>query len=525
MFIFTHRRITLFRQRNPLFKAIFGKNFFTFTIFMAAVVGILTYPRGFGRYIAGKLTFRETMADFFNNCTFYSLNQTARMCDSRLMEHWTGGEQGGVSIFVSLACYLATYFLLVAICISINVPAGVFVPSFVIGAAGGRLMGEAMSFLFPEGLRGVDGPPIYPGLYAVVGAAAYTGAVTHTLSVAVIICELTGQLTPILPVLIAMLMGNAICKFLQPSIYESIIRIKKYPYLPDLPPSRISVHTVKVEQVMIKDVVYITKSTTYRELREILRFSPHLKSFPVVTDRKSKVLLGSVAKKYLMALMRRHLLAEQLDRVARKTPSDLFNTLKRSSMRLSRRARRSAPDENDKQEINKEKEELLDDRSISGNTLLAISPLHAPNDVPLSSLFSKQPASEIKNENGTLMNKDELLDRVIDLEEVAIDSAPFQLVLGSSLYKVHTLFSLLGLSHAYVTDCGRLIGVIALKELRDALANIYVRGAVPVKVDRKLTSSEFFLPRMLDSNLISRRSYSDAVKPTYGTTLTIPKSV
>lgn len=34
------------------------------------------------------------------------------------------------------------------------------------------------------------------------GAAAYTGAVTHTLSVAVIICELTGQLTPILPVLV-----------------------------------------------------------------------------------------------------------------------------------------------------------------------------------------------------------------------------------------------------------------------------------------------------------------------------------
>ncbi|VDM77892.1 unnamed protein product [Strongylus vulgaris] len=128
-------------------------------------------------------------------------------------------------------------FLLVAVCISINVPAGVFVPSFVIGAAGGRLVGEIMVFLFPEGMRGPGGPPIYPGLYAVVGAAAYTGAVTHTLSVAVIICELTGQLAPILP--IAMLMGNAICKFLQPSIYESIIRIKKYPYLPDLPPSRI----------------------------------------------------------------------------------------------------------------------------------------------------------------------------------------------------------------------------------------------------------------------------------------------
>ncbi|KHJ83774.1 hypothetical protein OESDEN_16523 [Oesophagostomum dentatum] len=98
-----------------------------------------------------------------------------------------------------------------------------------------------------------------------------------------------------------------------------------------------------------------------------------------------------------------------------------------------------------------------------------------------------------------------LLDRKIDLEELAIDAAPFQLVLGSSLYKVHTLFSLLGLSHAYVTDCGRLVGVVGLKELRDALANIYVRGAVVP--ERKLTSahlpfkvgSEFFPKKLLRS--------------------------
>lgn len=49
------------------------------------------------------------MADFFNNCTFYALNQSAHSCDSRLLEHWTGGSDGGVSIFLSLACYLATY--------------------------------------------------------------------------------------------------------------------------------------------------------------------------------------------------------------------------------------------------------------------------------------------------------------------------------------------------------------------------------------------------------------------------------
>ncbi|VIO94440.1 Uncharacterized protein BM_BM1825 [Brugia malayi] len=429
------------------------------------------------------------MADFFNNCTMHITNTSKQPCSKKLLQHWTSvSSESQITIFHSLTCYFITYFFLVSICISINVPAGVFVPSFVIGAAGGRLTGEVMALFFPEGLRGPNGPPIFPGLYAVVGAAAYTGAVTHTLSVAVIICELTGQLTPILPVLIAMLVGNAVCKFLQPSIYESIIRIKKYPYLPDLPPSRISVHTIKVEQIMVKDIIYITKSTTYRELQEILRFAPTLKSFPVVTDRKYKILLGSVAKKYLAVMMRRQLIDAEFNPFSNKrTPAQIFNSIKRSSLRLSKRQRGQSNGASSAVPlVPNAKENLPDEGSITGNTLLSISPLHAPHDLPLSAIFVKPTADELKRR--AKVSKDNLLDQVIDLDEVAIDSAPFQLVLGSSLYKVHTLFSLLALSHAYVTDRGRLIGVIALKELRDALANIYIRGAVPVNSERQLTS-------------------------------------
>lgn len=32
--------------------------------------------------------------------------------------------------------------------------------------------------------------------------------------------------------------------------------------------------------------------------------------------------------------------------------------------------------------------------------------------------------------------------------------------------QTHTIFSLLGLDHAYVTSIGRLIGVVSLKEVR-----------------------------------------------------------
>lgn len=76
-----------------------------------------------------------------------------------------------------------------------------------------------------------------PGGYATVGAAAFSGAVTHTISTSVIIFELTGQITYVIPILIAVLISNAVASLLAPSLYDSIILIKKLPYLPDLLPS------------------------------------------------------------------------------------------------------------------------------------------------------------------------------------------------------------------------------------------------------------------------------------------------
>ena len=63
-------------------------------------------------------------------------------------------------------------YFLVAICITLAVPTGIFVPSFVLGACGGRMIGELVVLIWPDGLRGPGGPMIYPGLYAVVGEEA-----------------------------------------------------------------------------------------------------------------------------------------------------------------------------------------------------------------------------------------------------------------------------------------------------------------------------------------------------------------
>jgi len=51
----------------------------------------------------------------------------------------------------------------------------------------------------------------HSGGYAVVGAAAFAGAVTHSISVSVIAFEMTGQITHIIPVMVWISLLNDIC--------------------------------------------------------------------------------------------------------------------------------------------------------------------------------------------------------------------------------------------------------------------------------------------------------------------------
>lgn len=75
---------------------------------------------------------------------------------------------------------------------------------------------------------------LYPPHCSLTGAAAMTGAVTHTVSTAVICFELTGQISHILPMMVAVILANMVAQGLQPSLYDSIIQVKKLPYLPEL---------------------------------------------------------------------------------------------------------------------------------------------------------------------------------------------------------------------------------------------------------------------------------------------------
>lgn len=78
---------------------------------------------------------------------------------------------------------------------------------------------------------------IVPGGYAVAGAAAFSGAVTQSVSTSLVAFELSGEIAHLIPTLVATVISNAIASLFAPSMYDSIILLKKLPFLPELLPS------------------------------------------------------------------------------------------------------------------------------------------------------------------------------------------------------------------------------------------------------------------------------------------------
>ena len=69
-----------------------------------------------------------------------------------------------------------------------------------------------------------------------MGAAAFSGAVTQTMCVCMIVLEMSSQITHVIPILIANLISNSIAQLCSSSLYDSAIKAKGLPYLPDMLP-------------------------------------------------------------------------------------------------------------------------------------------------------------------------------------------------------------------------------------------------------------------------------------------------
>nr|XP_046255115.1 chloride channel protein 1 isoform X3 [Scatophagus argus]XP_046255116.1 chloride channel protein 1 isoform X3 [Scatophagus argus]XP_046255117.1 chloride channel protein 1 isoform X3 [Scatophagus argus] len=479
-FVYLNRQVVLFMRRPTALTRFLTKHRLIYPGAVTLIIATFTFPPGFGQFMAGELMPRECINSLFDNFTWTKISGSPAPPGLGRSSAWLHPH---VSVFLILLLFFVMKFWMSAVSTTMPIPSGAFMPVFILGAAFGRLVGEIMATLFPNGIL-FDGIVyrILPGGYAVIGAAAMTGAVTHTVSTAVICFELTGQISHILPMMVAVILANMVAQGLQPSLYDSIIQVKKLPYLPELALGHISKYNIFVEDIMVRKVKFLSSHSTYRELNHLLE-STTLKTIPLVDSKESMILLGSIERTELQAVFDWWLSPER--RVFERGQSSPGSKVSWESFTFvdeeggEESADKTAPvqeecngpmpspqpqepstnhtgsDKRKLPSVRRTLQRLFSSTSSSGQT--ETQETTAP---PLTDTMSPE---EIKSW------EEEQLDKPVDMEQIRIDPSPFQLVERTSLHKTHTLFSLLGLSHAYVTSIGKLVGVVALKELQKAI--------------------------------------------------------
>ena len=126
-----------------------------------------------------------------------------------------------------LIVYGLAYWVLVSLIYGAFVPGGLFVPSIVVGGMYGRVVGIFVEWMFPAAY-------INPGVYALLGAASMLGGFTRlVLPVVLMLIELTGDATYLLPIMYCAVVGKFSADALYGPLYPQHMAIEKIPTLTD----------------------------------------------------------------------------------------------------------------------------------------------------------------------------------------------------------------------------------------------------------------------------------------------------
>lgn len=183
------------------------KNHPVFEVFLVVLAtGLLQYPNPMTREPGDKII-RNLLQDCRSTQdSWICLNEATESSHPKYI---------GWLIYGTLAKLILT-----TITFGCKVPSGIIIPALDAGAFFGRLVGQAI-------------PGISPGIFAMVGAAAFLAGVSRmTISLCVIMFELTGELEYIVPHMIAILVAKWVADALEKEgVYDLAQTVLGHPFL------------------------------------------------------------------------------------------------------------------------------------------------------------------------------------------------------------------------------------------------------------------------------------------------------
>ncbi|CAH8648563.1 unnamed protein product [Schistosoma guineensis] len=201
-----------------------------------------------------------------------------------------------------LTIFVLVYYFLACITYGLSVPAGLFIPSLLIGAGWGRIIGHLMHTIDPVHFSD-------PGKFALIGAAAQLGGIVRTtLSLTVILMEATGNVIVGLPLLMTLTVAKYMGDCLSEGIYDEHIGLNSMALLPWTPHS-LSI-TKRAYDLMSNPVVFLYPIMRVSELVERVTNNLH-HGFPVVVGSTDSsrfsygTLVGMISSEHLALLLQK----------------------------------------------------------------------------------------------------------------------------------------------------------------------------------------------------------------------------
>ncbi|CAF94486.1 unnamed protein product, partial [Tetraodon nigroviridis] len=280
---------------------------------VTAVTALVAYPNSYTRMSGAEL-----ISELFNDC---SLLDSSQLCGYQQVGQTGVGNSladrpAGPGLYTALwqlALALLFKMLITVVTFGMKVPSGLFIPSMAVGAIAGRLLGVGMEqlayynhdWLIFRGWCTPEADCITPGLYAMVGAAACLGGVTRmTVSLVVIMFELTGGLEYIVPLMAAAMTSKWVADaFGREGIYEAAhIRLNGYPFLEpkeEFEHSSLAVDVMRPRRAGPPLALLTQESMTVGEVEALVE-NTRYSGFPVVVSQESPRLVGFVLRRDLV---------------------------------------------------------------------------------------------------------------------------------------------------------------------------------------------------------------------------------
>ena len=348
--------------------------------------------------------------------------------DNSIQDDW---QHPGEGWYLLISCFFK--YILTVLGLSCTMPSGVFGPMFTVGALLGRFYGHLIYIIFGINMESA---------FAMAASAGAFSGFSHTISSALMVFELAGQ-TKYLPyLLITGLIANLIGQSLSMGIFDVLLAIKNLPYLPAIKSN--DSYSMSAGELMnkIDYVMYIGNSKIIDGLNILSQIpKKYVVNIPILDDKGMVKKTISVQDLYLFLYNKYSIIKKNYTYKIQ----NYFNEFFRYS----------------KKKIFSEKRTLFNHIKYKFKKLYL--KLKDKERLILNKNFYQESSMKIISFFEENKEKDNLyLSKQIDFNDKMINCGKSALTIDREypVLKIQFLFTFLNLSHIFVTDSGKLVGVI-----------------------------------------------------------------